>query len=237
MASDPTMTPNSIHPRLLLVDDEPEMRKMMAALLTAAGYAVETAADGETALDRGNKYDLIILDVLLPGKSGLEICGELRRNGVTAGILIVSGRAEVMDRVNGLRQGADDYLIKPFSPPELLARIEALLRRLRAPANGVPPVVQVGDAKVDFTRRTVCKADGVFVLPPKEGQLLRYLVEHRRKVVSRAQMLRDVWGYHSAASSRTVDVHIARLRQKLESWPDAPRMLLTIRGGGYSLVF
>jgi two-component system alkaline phosphatase synthesis response regulator PhoP len=221
--------------RILLVEDEPGLVLTLSDLLAAAGYQVESAMDGPGGLAKaiGQRFDLIILDVMLPGKNGYEVCREVRQHGVDVGILMLTAKTQVADRVIGLKTGADDYLTKPFDPTELLARVEALLRRVRK--ENLAPVArfQFGAVQVDFERSEVVK-DGVPVnLAGKEMQLLRYLIDHRGRVVSRDELLKNVWEYQADVSSRTVDVHVAWVRQKVEENPQFPRHILTVRGSGY----
>jgi two-component system, OmpR family, alkaline phosphatase synthesis response regulator PhoP len=222
-------------PRILLVEDEPGLVVALSDLLSEEGYEVETAADGLTGLARATSepFDLIVLDVMLPGKNGFEVCRELRQQGRDVAVLMLTARTQVVDRVIGLKLGADDYLTKPFEPPELLARIEALLRRVKR--ENLAPVVrfQFGNVDVDFETGDAHK-DGVPVsLAGKELELLRYLVNHRGKVVSRDELMEKVWAYQPGVSSRTIDVHVAWLRQKLEENPQNPKHIRTVRGTGY----
>jgi two-component system, OmpR family, alkaline phosphatase synthesis response regulator PhoP len=221
--------------RILLVEDEPSVALTLSDLLAGEGYEVETAADGNTGLARGSNepFDLIILDVMLPGMNGLDVCRELRRHGKDVAILMLTARGELTDRVVGLKLGADDYLAKPFEPLELLARIEALLRRVRK--DGLAPVksFDFGDVSVDFERGDVRKNGAPVALAAKELELLRYLVDHRGNVVSREELLEGVWEYQPGVSSRTLDVHVAWLRQKLEDTPQMPKHIHTVRGVGY----
>ena len=178
------------------------------------------------------KFDLIVLDVMLPGKSGLEVCRELRQQGSEVAVLMLTAKTQLYDRVAGLKIGADDYLTKPFEPPELLARIEALLRRVKPEATAVTRF-QFGDVEIDFERGEVRKGDAEVNLAAKELDLLRYLIDHRGSVVSRDELLEAVWEYQPGVSSRTIDVHVAWLRQKLEDTPQNPRHIHTVRGVGY----
>ena len=221
--------------RILLVEDEPGLVLTVSDLLAAEGYEVESAADGETGLAKaaGKNFDLIILDVMLPKKSGFEICRELRQRGVDTAILMLTAKAQVVDRVAGLKLGADDYLAKPFDPAELLARLEALLRRVRK-ENRIPlKTFQFGDVEVDFERARLLRSGQPVNIAGKELQLLQYLIHHRGRVVLREEILQNVWEYSSDVTSRTVDVHVAWLRQKLESNPQQPKHIHTIRGKGY----
>jgi two-component system alkaline phosphatase synthesis response regulator PhoP len=221
--------------RILLVEDERGLVMTLTDLLSAEGYEVESATDGVTGLAKAasGHYDLLILDVMLPGKNGFEVCRELRRQGKDVAVLMLTAKTQVVDRVVGLKLGADDYLSKPFDPSELMARIEALLRRVRK--SSLPPVVsfQFGNVEVDFEKGDVRKGGSAVNLAGKELQLLRYLVDRRGQVVSREELLESVWEYQAGVSSRTVDVHIAWLRQKLEDYPQNPRHIQTVRGVGY----
>ena len=220
--------------RILLVEDEPGLVLTLTDLLRAEGYAVDTAMDGEAGLTKAaaRKFDLVILDVMLPKKTGFNVCRELRQRGVDTAILLLTAKTQVLDRVAGLKLGADDYLAKPFDPAELLARVEALLRRI--PKQRLIPVrtFQFADVKVDFERAKVSKGEQPVSLAAKELQLLRYLIHHRDRVVPREEILEKVWEYDSEVSSRTVDVHVVWLRQKLDN-PQNPRYIQTVRGKGY----
>ncbi|MCZ2147346.1 MAG: response regulator transcription factor [Bryobacterales bacterium] len=224
--------------QILLVEDEPGLVLTLADLLASEGYEVDTAADGPSGLAKAEEgaYRLIILDVMLPGKSGLEVCRALRRQGVDTAILMLTAKTQVHDRVAGLKNGADDYLTKPFHPSELLARVEALMRRVHK--EKLMPVhrFEFGNIEVDFERSEVRKDRAPLSLAGKELQLLRYLVDRRGKVVSRDELLTNVWEYQTGISTRTVDVHVAWLRQKLEKNPQNPRHILTVRGSGYRFV-
>ena len=221
--------------RILLVEDEPGLVLTLSDLLTMEGYAVESATDGPTglALAAGAAFDLVILDVMLPGKNGLEVCRELRYRGKDIPVLMLTAKSQLVDRVVGLKIGADDYLTKPFEAPELLARIEALLRRSRK--EKLPPVGRFafGNIEVDFEKGDVTRGGLPVSLAGKELELLRYLVDHRGRVVSRDELLEGVWEYQPGVSSRTIDVHVAWLRQKLEENPQNPRFIQTVRGVGY----
>jgi two-component system alkaline phosphatase synthesis response regulator PhoP len=221
--------------RILLVEDEPGVVLTLTDLLAAEGYEVESASDGRTGLERAlsGTFDLIILDVMLPEKNGLEVCRELRQRGKDTLILMLTAKTQLIDRVVGLKLGADDYLTKPFEPPELLARIEALLRRVRK--GELAPVVryEFGSVEVDFEKGETRRNGEAVNLAGKELELLQYLVTHRGRVVSRDELLEGVWNYQPGVSSRTVDVHVAWLRQKLEDNPQSPVHIHTMRGVGY----
>jgi two-component system alkaline phosphatase synthesis response regulator PhoP len=221
--------------QILLIEDEPGLVETVSDLLRAEGHCVETAWDGETGLARATagRFDLLILDVMLPKKMGFDVCRELRQNGIDSAILMLTARSQVTDRVVGLKLGADDYLTKPFDPAELLARVEALLRRVRKETRIPVRSFRFADVEIDFERAEARKAGLPLAMAAKELQLLRYLVDHRERVVTREEIMRKVWEYNSEVSSRTIDVHVAWLRQKLEDNPQQPRHIQTIRGKGY----
>ena len=221
--------------RILLVEDEPGLVMTLSDMLMIEGYAVESATDGNTGLARasGEPFDLVILDVMLPGKSGLDVCRELRFRGKDVPILMLTAKSQLVDRVVGIKIGADDYLTKPFEAPELLARIEALLRRAKKEKLAPVGQYQFGNVEVDFERGDVTKAGVPISLAGKELELLRYLIDHRGNVVSRDELLEGVWEYQPGVSSRTIDVHVAWLRQKLEENPQNPKHIHTVRGVGY----
>jgi two-component system alkaline phosphatase synthesis response regulator PhoP len=221
--------------RILLVEDEPGVSLTVTDLLEAESYQVDTAMDGVTGLAKASSgdYDAIILDVMLPGKSGFDVCKELRQQGCDTAILMLTAKTQVVDRVVGLKLGADDYLAKPFDPSELLARVESLLRRI--PKKKRIPVARFEFGKViaDFASGQVQKNGQPVTMAAKELQLLRYLVDRRGTVVSRDELLQNVWEYQADVSSRTIDVHVAWLRQKLEDNPQNPQHIHTVRGVGY----
>ena len=221
--------------RLLLVEDEPGLQLTLSDRLSAEGYSVETAGDGDTAIRRagGEPFDIIVLDVMLPGRDGFEVARTLRQQGVATPILMLTARTLVVDRVVGLKLGADDYLTKPFDTMELLARLEALLRRAPASSGVALERYQFGDVLVDVRRAEVTRDGQPLDLSAKEFQLLRYFIEHRGTTLSREALLQDVWGYTAMPSTRTVDVHVAWLRQKLEPNPRVPQFILTVHGMGY----
>ena len=221
--------------RILLIEDEPGLVVTVSDLLASEGYAVESASDGESGLARAaaGGFDLIVLDVMLPKKMGFDVCRELRQRGVDTAILMLTARTRVADRVAGLRLGADDYLVKPFDPAELLARVDALLRRVQKNHRVPVKTFQFGEVEIDFERAEARKSGLAVAMASKELQLLRYLVDHRERVVTREEILQKVWEYSSEVTSRTVDVHVAWLRQKLEEQPQNPKHIQTIRGKGY----
>jgi two-component system alkaline phosphatase synthesis response regulator PhoP len=229
--------------RILLIEDEPGLVMTISDLLAGEGYEVETAQDGEAgflAASQGSsqggsegKFDAIILDLMLPRRNGLDVCRELRAKGIDTAILMLTARGQVLDRVVGLKLGADDYLTKPFDPAELLARLEALLRRVNKENRAAVETFEFADVVVDFRRAEVRRGGRQINLAGKEMQLLRYLIDNRERVVPREEIMRKVWEYASEASSRTIDTHVAWLRQKLEENAQSPRHIQTIRGKGY----
>lgn len=221
--------------RILLVEDEPGLVMTVSDLLMNEGYDVDFAQDGEAGLLKATSepFDLIILDVMMPKKNGYDVCRDLRQRGYDTAILMLTAKTQVVDRVVGLKLGADDYLNKPFDPSELLARVEALLRRVKKEGRTQVRAFSFSDVEVDFESGQVTRAGAPVALAAKELQLLRYLVDRRGKVVTREELLQNVWEYQSDVSSRTIDVHVAWLRQKLEENQQTPKHIHTIRGKGY----
>ena len=203
--------------------------------LRREGHKVDTAPDGQNGLNRAieEHFDLIILDVMLPRKSGLDVCRDLRQHGIATPVLMLTARGQTIDKVLGLKIGADDYLTKPFDMLELLARIEALLRRTSSVPSAAGTIHQFGSVRVDFRKTEVLRDGQVVPLSAREFQLLRYFIEHRGATLSRKELLKEVWGYAGASFTRTVDVHVAGLRQKLEVDPGRPQFILTVLGMGY----
>jgi two-component system, OmpR family, alkaline phosphatase synthesis response regulator PhoP len=223
-------------PRVLLIEDEEMLGSLVKEGLEASHYEVVWETDGRAGLERARDggFSLLVLDLMLPGLSGWEVCQAVRRRRDTTPILMLTARDGVDDRVNGLEMGADDYLTKPFETIELLARIEALLRRAPSGAAGVSlERYQFGDINVDVRRAEVTAKGQPLELSAKEFQLLKYFIEHRGATVSRDELLHEVWGYNATPSTRTVDVHVAWLRQKLEPNPRVPQYILTVHGMGY----
>jgi two-component system alkaline phosphatase synthesis response regulator PhoP len=222
-------------PRVLLVEDEPGLQLTLSDRLAAEGYAVDIASDGPGALAQvqTRMYDTILLDVMLPGVDGFEVARSLRARGIATPILMLTARSQVTDRVTGLALGADDYLTKPFDVRELLARIEALRRRAPRQTWAMAEHYQFGDVVVDLRRAALTRGGTPLELSAKEFQLLRYFIEHRGATLSRETLLQDVWGYTSSSSTRTIDVHVAWLRQKLEPNPRVPQFIVTVHGLGY----
>jgi two-component system alkaline phosphatase synthesis response regulator PhoP len=220
---------------VLLIEDEAGLVTTISDLLRAKGFTVDSASDGLTGLAKAERgrFDLIILDVMLPRMSGLDVCRALRAQGNDVPVLMLTAKTRLADRVAGLQLGADDYLTKPFETPELLARIDALLRRLQKGSFAPVLSFQFDSIEINFATGEVRKDRVPVTLAAKEIELLRYLIDHRGKVVSRDELLEGVWEYQPGVSSRTVDVHVAWLRQKLEDEPQAPRHIHTVRGVGY----
>jgi DNA-binding response OmpR family regulator len=223
--------------QVLVVEDDAAILRGLKEGLRLERYDVFSATDGESGyrLARERKPDLIILDVMLPNMSGFEVCRKLRGEGFTTPILMLTARGEEVDRVHGLDLGADDYVTKPFSIRELLARVRALLRRTEKP-EALPDELRFDDIVVDFLRYEAQKGGVAIELTPKEFGILRLLAAKPGQVVSRDDLLNDVWGYESYPSSRTVDSHMATLRAKLEENPATPRRLITVHGVGYKLM-
>ncbi|MEE9202970.1 MAG: response regulator transcription factor [Dehalococcoidia bacterium] len=224
--------------KILVVEDEPALLEALRYNFSREGYQVVTASDGAEALERARQErpDVIVLDLMLPKLDGLEVCRILRRD-MTVPILMLTARGEEVDRVVGLELGADDYVTKPFSLRELLARVRAMLRRAGMPASlQQEGVMRVGDLEVDPPRRQASVEGVSLTLKPREFDLLAFLARSPGLVFTRERLLEKVWGYHYAGDSRTVDVHVRWLRQKIEKDPQNPQHLLTVRGVGYKLV-
>lgn len=221
--------------RVLLVEDEAGLRLTLGDRLQKEGYAVDTAVDGVDGFEKGSSgaFDLILLDIMLPRKNGFDVCRDLRQRGIPTPILMLTARGETVEKVLGLKIGADDYLTKPFETLELLARAEALLRRPPLAPLANQNTTEFGDIRIDFRRTEVRRGNDSLSLSAKEFQLLRYFVEHPGETLCREELLREVWGYEASTSSRTVDVHVAWLRQKIEDDPKQPTWILTVHGIGY----
>ncbi len=219
--------------KILVVEDEEVIRMTLGDRLESEGYTVEFAVDGEEGFQKAsrNAYDLVLLDIMLPRKNGFDVCRDIRMAGVVVPILMLTARGQTIDKVLGLKIGADDYLTKPFEAMELLARIEALLRRANVPA--AAGVHKFGSLQVDLRGTAVSRDGKVVPLSAREFQLLRYFVEHRGTTLSRDVLLKEVWAYSTEAFTRTVDVHVASLRQKLEEDPKKPSLIVTVPGLGY----
>ena len=223
---------------VLVVDDEPSIVTLLKFNLEQAGYNVLTAEDGRKGLDTAlkEKPDLIVLDLMLPGMDGMDVCKTLRQEKVNTPILMLTAKDDEFDKILGLELGADDYLTKPFSPREVVARVKAILRRSQfEDVEQSEQVIKIGDLEIHLERYDVYFKDEQLVLTPKEFELLLYLANHRGKVLSRDQLLNGVWDFQYDGDTRIVDVHISHLREKIESDTKKPVYIRTIRGFGYKL--
>jgi len=221
---------------ILIVDDEHALRSTLSVRLKGEGYVVDTASDGVEGFEKATTlpFDLIILDIMLPQRSGLDLCRDIRQAGLATPILFLTARHQTTDKVIGFKLGADDYVTKPFKAAELVARIEALLRRV--PVRIGQGVHQFGSIRVDFRRAEVTRDGKGVYLSAREFQLLRYFIERAGSTVPRTELLRSVWGYDGTTLTRTVDMHVASLREKLEENPRHPVLILTVPGVGYKFV-
>jgi len=223
--------------KILLVEDESALVITLTDRLEAEGFEVVSVSDGDAGLREGHRPDLdhILLDVSLPHRNGFDVCRDLRQDGVVTPVMMLTARGQVIDKVLGLKLGADDYLTKPFDTMELLARIEALLRR----GKQVAPSVDVhvfGEVRVDFRSAEVIRGNTSVDLSSLEFRLLRYFIERRGALLTRNELLDKVWGYDATPTTRTVDVHVASLRQKIEANPSQPELIVTVHGMGYKFV-
>ena len=223
--------------RILIVEDEPGLVLTLGDRLRSEGYEVESAETGDTGLRRAREggFDLVLLDVALPGKNGFDVLRDLRQQRVSTPVIMLTARGQVVDRVLGLKLGADDYLAKPFDMMELVARVEAVLRR-RSASSSDAGSHSFGDVRVDFRRAEVQRNGAVVELSSLEFKLLRHFIEHRGALVSRRELLEHVWGYPGVLQTRTVDVHVASLRQKIERHPAKPEHIITVHRMGYRFV-
>lgn len=223
--------------RMLIVEDDPAMSVALRDGFEYEGYAVTVAKDGAAGLSLASDkaLDIVILDVMLPKMSGLDVCKQLRNEGHDIPIILLTARGQEIDKVLGLKLGADDYVTKPFSFMELAARVEAVLRRATRRVEKVE-VYEIGDLTLDFKKCEATKGVHQLDLSPREFKLMKYFIEHRGEVVTRDQLLDAVWGYDSFPLTRTVDTHIAKLRQKIEDDAGNPRYILTVHRAGYKFV-
>ncbi len=224
-------------PRILIIEDEADMVRGLQFNLEARGFEVVTARDGDAGYEAAlaARPDLVLLDLMLPKRDGYDVCKSLRKALPGLPIVMLTARAQEDEVVLGLKLGADDYVKKPFSVAELVARIETVLRRTGS-TNASPTRVEFGSVCIDFEQHTARKGDEPLDLTPKEFDILRHFIKHRGEVVSRDSLLDTVWGYRSFPNTRTVDAHIGKLRQKIEDDPGDPRHLLTVHGIGYTFV-
>lgn len=223
--------------RVLLVEDEPGLVMTLTDRLSEEGYDVQSAGNGSSALEKAtaSPFELIILDVMLPHSNGFDVCRDLRQRGIKTPVLMLTAKSQVADKVVGLKLGADDYLTKPFAMMELLARLEALLRRAAEHNRGHSPegTFEFGPIRIDFRGTEVFREGKPLELSAREFKLLRYFIEHRGTTLSRDELLNGVWGYDAMPVTRTVDVHVAWLRQKIEPNPRHPQFIQTVHGLGY----
>jgi len=226
-------------PKILIVEDEPSMRMGLQDNLEFEGYEIDTADEGDTGLKKimENRYDLVLLDVMLPNLSGFDICKTVRRKGVNTPIILLTAKGEEIDKVLGLELGADDYITKPFSLRELLARIKAILRR----GENINPAkagndIEIGRLKVNFSSYTAAEENTPMQMSHKEFEILNYLWKNRNRTVSRDDLLTNIWGYDENPTTRTVDNFILKLRQKIEKDYNHPQVIITVHGIGYKLI-
>jgi DNA-binding response OmpR family regulator len=224
---------------ILIVEDEPAMQLGLRDNLEFESYAVEVASDGEEGLNKikSKPYDLVLLDVMLPKLSGFDVCKAARASGVTVPIILLTARGEEIDKVLGLELGADDYITKPFSIRELLARIKAHLRRSQSTPLKETQGISIGRLKIDFSAFRAEENQAEVKLSHKEFEILSYLHQHKNEIVTRYDLLEKVWGYNEQPTTRTVDNFVVRLRQKVEANPNQPKIIITVHGTGYKLVY
>src|SRR5580704_5076871 len=221
---------------ILLVEDEAALRTTLSDRLRGEGYVVDTAVDGHEAFEKVTNlpFDLVILDLMLPSRSGLDVCRDIRQAGMATPILILTARNQTIDKVLGLKLGADDYVTKPFESEELMARIEVLLRRV--PVRSGYGVHQFGPIRVDLRRAEVTRDRTPVYLSAREFQLLKYFIERAEATIPRSELLQSIWGYNEKTLTRTVDMHVCSLREKLEQNPKSPELIVTISGVGYKFM-
>ena len=220
---------------VLIVEDEEHLRDLLAQNFEFEGYETATASNGRQALSAAEKkrFDLVILDIMLPGMSGLDVCQALRRRGDSAAIIMLTAKGHELERVGGLRAGADDYVTKPFSILELLTRAETILRRTSRPVAPELTSFEFGDVSLDFVRFAARRAGSPIELSPREFEILKCLIRHQGETVAREQLLREAWPQEAAPTPRTIDTHIRNLRSKLEKEPSAPAHIITVAREGY----
>lgn len=224
--------------KILVTDDEPSMRQGLADNLEFEGYQVEVASNGMEALDKlsADDYDLLILDVMMPELSGFDVCRKLRQEKNTIPVILLTAKGEEIDRVLGLELGADDYIIKPFSLRELLARVKAILRRSNHDQAGHTEYESIGLLEVDFANYQALSSGTEIKLSHREFEVLHFLWKNKHQIVKRDDLLKDIWRYDEFPTTRTIDNFILRLRQKIETNPNDPKIILTVHGMGYKMV-
>jgi DNA-binding response OmpR family regulator len=224
--------------RILVIEDEPQMQLGLRDNLELEGYEVQVASDGDEGLNKAASFnpDLVILDIMLPKKNGFDVCRELRARSNATPIVMLTARSAETDKVLGLELGADDYVTKPFSITELLARVRAVLRRAGSQKSTAADSARIGDIDVDFKLHQARRGKTRIEFTAREFELLRYFVQHTGQVVTREQILNEVWGYEEFPTTRTVDNFVAKLRQKIERSPHDPEHILTVHGAGYKFV-
>lgn len=221
---------------ILVIEDEPSLQSTLGLRLRSEGYVVDTANDGTEGFEKATSspFDLIILDVMLPDRNGFDICRDIRQAGLATPILFLSARSQTIDKVLGLKLGADDYITKPFKSEEFLARVEVLLRRV--PVRSGHGVHQFGPIRADLRRCEVTRDGTPVYLSQREFQLLRYFIEHAQSTIPRSELLQSIWGYSEKTLTRTVDMHVSSLREKLEQNPKHPELIVTVSGVGYKFL-
>jgi two-component system alkaline phosphatase synthesis response regulator PhoP len=224
-----------MQPSVLFVEDEEDLRMTVGDSLRSEGYLVDYAADGDEGFEKASQlpFDLIVLDLLLPRRDGLTVCRDIRQAGVATPILMLTARGQVADKITGLKTGADDYVTKPFNMLELMARIEVLLRRAPTRRGAAEGIYQFGSVQVDRQGTEITRDGRLVSLSSREFELLQYFIDNPRATLSRRQLLTDVWGYEATTYTRTVDVHVASLRRKLEDDPSQPAFIQTVQRVGY----
>lgn len=224
---------------ILIVEDDPNMQRGLKDNLEIEGYDVDCASDGETGLNMilDNSYQLIILDVMMPKVSGFDVLKKSRERGIATPVILLTAKSEEIDKVLGLELGADDYITKPFSLRELLARVKAVLRRNEGGGSTQEiKAITIGKVEIDFSTYNATRSKKAIEMTPKEFEIIKFLWQHKNQTVSRDQLLTNVWGYDDSISSRTVDNFILKLRQKIEEKPENPKHIITIHGIGYKLI-
>ncbi len=223
-------------PKILIVEDEPNMRLGLKDNMEFEGYDIDLAEDGQIGLEKilSRSYDLVVLDVMLPKLSGFDVCKRIREKNINVPVIFLTAKGEEIDKVLGLELGADDYITKPFSLRELLARVKAILRR--STTAGVPEIIDIGKLTVDFNSYNAMEEGIEVSMSHKEFELLRYLVKHKNKTVSRDELLKNVWEQEGTTTTRTIDNFIVKLRQKIEEDANNPKVIITVHGIGYKLL-